>query len=135
RLGREAEAIRARAASRTAMVRPRHYWAYNANPAIYRIQEAIHATPIDLWTTKGRDMRVGDRVLFWQTLGRRGTQRGIVALGEVLSDPEMLNDDANPFWAEGHAGGGVGLRVRVRYVVPPGLPLWYGGHATPSLHA
>ncbi len=112
------------------MPRPRNpaghpcYWAFFANPNIYRIDEAVRALETDLWTTKGKPLRKGDRAIVWRGAGRN-SPRGIVALAEVLTDPEPLSDADNPYWVQ--APGGVEDRVRIRYFVPSGLPLCLTG--------
>lgn len=114
--------------------RPRRYWAYLAKPSRYRIEEAAQeVSRLDAWPTEGRDVRKGDRALFWKALGGKGTRRGVVALGEVATDPAMRDDADNPFWTDKADGEGVELRVQVRYVNPPDLPLWYGDAVTPVL--
>ena len=51
--------------------------------------------------------------------------RGIIAFGEVLTDPEMrdLSDDDHTYWIDSD-GTAAALRVRVRYVIKPSEPLW-----------
>jgi hypothetical protein len=56
RLHQEAAALRARAASRDLTTRPRRYWAFAANPRVYRIRDAVASLAEDTWTTKGRDI-------------------------------------------------------------------------------
>jgi hypothetical protein len=72
------------------------YWAFFANPRIYRIDGALRSLAEDRWVTAGKDVRQGDRVLIWRGLGA-DHRRGVVALGEVMSDPSDLDDSANPF--------------------------------------
>jgi hypothetical protein len=102
----------------------RQYGALAANPAVYRVLDAVSDLEVDSWTTKGKDVRAGDRVLIWKYKGR-DPYRGIVALGEVLTDPENRYDVENPYWIR--PAPQPDERVRVRYVRPPGLPLWVGG--------
>ena len=105
---------------------PRQYWAFFANPRIYRIEEAVRELTTDLWTTKGRPVRTGDRVLIWKGAGV-DRYRGIVALGEVLTDPDLRADSANRFWVTPPASDELEERVAVRYVVPHGLPILSDG--------
>lgn len=73
---------------------------------------------------KARDVRRGDEVLIWQTAsGSR--HRGVVALGEVLSDPQLLElpPEYHRFCIDS-ALRTPQLRVRIRYIVPTGIPLW-----------
>ena len=67
----------------------RHFWAFAANPAIYRIDAAIAEMAEDFWTVTGRDVRQDDEFMVWRTAG--GSQhRGVIALGKVLSDPQVI---------------------------------------------
>jgi hypothetical protein len=83
---------------------------------------------VDLWTTRGRDVRAGDRVALWKALGR-DKMRGVVALGEVLTDPALLSDAGNRFWVDPAVADTGDARVLVRYVRAPALPLWLDGPA------
>ncbi len=105
---------------------PRQYWAFFADPGTYRIEEAVASLDDDAWTTKGKPVRAGDRAIIWKGQGR-DDWRGVVALAEVLTDPEPLDDSANPYWIAPPTPGQVEDRVRLRYALPPGLPLRYGG--------
>jgi hypothetical protein len=106
----------------------RRYWALFGNPAIYRIQDAVWHRHTDLWTSKGRDLRAGDRVLIWKGLGEDRV-RGVVALGEVETDPALQSDGGNRFWVNPDDAAVEEERVLVRYVRAPGLPLWLDGPA------
>jgi hypothetical protein len=117
---------------RMAALADRRYWAFFANPRVYRIQEAIANRPTDLWTTKGRAVHAGDRVLIWKGAGNDG-YRGVVALGEVLSDPELRSDAENPYWVQPPQPDDLEERVVIRYVVPPGLPLLTRGEPYAAL--
>ena len=99
-----------------------HYWAFLANPLMYRIEDAVRELDVDTWTTKGSDVAAGDRVLIWKAKGGDPV-RGIVALGEVLTDPVPMAGES-PFWVNPASGRAVENRVRIRYVRPSGLPLW-----------
>lgn len=74
-----------------------NYWALAANPKDYRIEDAISNLDIDFWTTAGSKIQIGDSVLIWKTIGG-SKKRGIVALGEVISNPQMMSDEQNPYW-------------------------------------
>jgi len=112
----------------------RQYWALFGNPSIYRVEEAVRQLDTDLWTTKGREIRAGDRVMIWKGAGRDG-YRGVVALGEVLTDREMLPDADNPYWVRPPAPDDLEERVSVRYVLPSGLPLFKRREPDPVLDA
>jgi hypothetical protein len=100
--------------------RKRCFWAFLANPRYYDIERAVEQLEVDAWSTKGRPVRAGDRVVIWKAAHRDG-RRGVVALGEVLSDPTELPSDS-PFWREPPRQNE--RRVWVRYLVSAGLPLW-----------
>ncbi|WP_438023561.1 EVE domain-containing protein [Sorangium sp. So ce233] len=102
-------------------------WALFASPDTYRVEDAVREREIDTWTTAGRPMTVGDRVLVWRGKGR-GDRRGIVAFGEIVEGPRGMPDHENPYWVTPPGPGDVEERVRVRYVTPPGLPLWFDEH-------
>ena len=101
--------------------RPPRCFALAADPSVYRVEEAVRALGHDWWTTRGRDLREGDRLVIWKTSGGGGL-RGVVALGRVTGPAEVRADASNPFWVGG--GGGVEERVPVAYEVPNGFPLW-----------
>jgi hypothetical protein len=103
------------------------YWALFANPETYRIDDAVRELQEDTWVTAGRPMRRGDRVVIWRGKGR-GARRGVAALGEVVADPSEMGDAANPYWVTPPPAAETKPRVRVRYDVPPGLPLWLDEH-------
>lgn len=103
------------------------YWALFADPKTYKIGEAIRDPRPDRWVTAGKPIGRGDLLLIWQGKGR-GQHRGVVAFGEVMSDPAQLDDSANPYWVVPPSPDQVEPRVAVRYVVPPRLPLWFDDH-------
>lgn len=105
--------------------RERRYWAFAATPAIYDVEKAVENLATDRWTTKGRDVRPGDRVVIWKSKGR-DAYRGAVALAEVIGEPKIGSDTENPYWVDALDGEKTERRVDVRYVHPPGLPLWLG---------
>ncbi len=98
------------------------HWALLADPKKYRIDDAVRHLVMDTWTTKGKPIHTGDRVIIWRASGGRGP-RGIVALGVVLSEPRLLSDADNPYWLEPPVSE---ERVLVRYCTAPALPLWLG---------
>ena len=106
------------------------YFALLANPNRYRIEEAVHELPVDTWVTAGKNMQPGDRVIIWKAKGR-GEERGIVALGQVVSGPEVGSDADNPYWLDPPFEPEE--RIKIRYEVPEGLPLWLGGDHDPVL--
>jgi hypothetical protein len=102
------------------------YWAFFANPAIYKIEAALRERPEDTWVTTGKEIHAGDHAMIWRGRGRDG-RRGVVAFAEVIDEPADLDDSANPHWAEAQEPK-VEPRVLVRYVLPVGLPLWLEEH-------
>jgi hypothetical protein len=102
-------------------------WALFASPDTYRVEDAVRDRAIDTWTTAGRPMKIGDRVLVWRGKGRGG-RRGVITFGEVVEGPRCMPDHENPYWVTPPGPGDVEDRVRVRYVTPPGLPLWFDEH-------
>src|SRR4051812_28254616 len=103
--------------------RERRFWALCANPAVYRIEQAVRVLEADAWTTGGRPIRAGDWAVIWKGKGQ-DEHRGVVALGEVLTDPRPLPDADNPYWVEPPPPDQLRERVLVRYVVTERLPLW-----------
>ena len=101
------------------------YWALSSNPNRYRILDAVNGLEVDKWATGRSDLAVGDRVIIWKTLGN-SHRRGIVALGEVISEPWMTNDINNPYWRNTDDASKVEKQVDVRYVLRPNLPIWLG---------
>lgn len=95
-----------------------------ANRRTYDVEAAAAALDVDTWSLPAGDVAPGDRFLVWRTLGSDG-ERGVVALGEVISAPEMLpaNSEEAPFWRQPMPME-ARRRFRFRYVMPPGLPLW-----------
>jgi EVE domain len=103
---------------------PGRYWTLAAHPGQYRVVDAVRDREADWWLTGGRDLHKGDRVAIWKYKGR-DDRRGIIAFGEVLTDPQVLEmaDDDRAYWI-GSDGEGAASRVRVRYVIKPPEPLW-----------
>lgn len=103
----------------------RKYWALCANPTIYDIDRAVQILEVDRWNTGKSEIRAGDRVAIWRTAGRDGL-RGVIALGEVLDDPQLLDDVDNPFWRDAQGGQELVRRAPVRYYLPPHCPIFVG---------
>lgn len=102
-----------------------NYWALASNPKYYRIEDAIKELDQDTWVTKGSKISKGDRVIIWKTQGD-SNNRGIICLGEVISDVEIDNDKKNPYWINSDMANEESERVLVHYVHAPNLPLWMG---------
>jgi hypothetical protein len=102
----------------------RRYWTLASNPDHYRVVEAVRDLDEDWWTTRGADIHAGDRAAIWKYKGS-GNRRGILAFGEVLTDPEVRgpSDEELKYWVEPDDLAAEN-RVRVRYVLKPPEPLW-----------
>lgn len=111
--------------------RQRHYWALLSNPQHYRIVDAVRECECDSWNVARSPIRAGDRAIFWKAKGR-DTHRGIIALAEVLTDPQLGLDPNRAYWVDPSAADHPVERVTVRYLVHTSLPLWEGADA-PSL--
>lgn len=115
---------------RLAGLESRGYWALFADPRVYRIDDAVAELATDNWTTRGKDIHAGDRVLIWRGRGGGRAERGVVAFGEVESEPVVIDDAANPHWVDRAQAATAAPRVRVRYNLPERLPLLeHGPHA------
>ena len=108
------------------------YWALLADPRVYDIENAVRIMEVDWWTTRRSAVTAGDLVAIWRGAGNDG-RRGVVALGEVLTDPEERRDNGNPFWLRPEAGDEIEPRVLVRYLGTKSLPLWVGDNGTAVL--
>jgi hypothetical protein len=103
----------------------RSYWAFLSNPSIYRIEDAVREIEQDWWTSKGRGVEVGDRVIIWKSLGG-SDRRGIIALGEIIGAPEDRKSEPDSYWVDPEQGEIVEERCLIRYKSAPKLPLWVG---------
>jgi hypothetical protein len=102
------------------------HWALCANPKYYDIERAVRELDVDWWGIGKSDLRPGDRVLIWKTKAG-GVHRGVVALGEVVSEPERRSDSQNSHWQDEERARETKLRVRIRYDTLEGLPIWMDG--------
>jgi len=100
-------------------------WALCANPSRYRIREAVEHLDVDYWLVGRSNMRKGDAVAVWQTRDGEG-HRGVVALGQVVGEPETRGDSENPYWVSVDDAQSEGIRVPVRYQ-RLSVPLWVDG--------
>lgn len=103
--------------------RQRNYWAFLANPKIYKIEKAIYELDEDCWNVPRGDIQTGDRVIIWKAKGN-DQHRGIIALAEVLTDPTPMVDPNRDYWVNQQTADEIIDRVRVRYWIPSALPLW-----------
>jgi hypothetical protein len=101
----------------------RRYWTLAANPARYRVVDAVRDLEEDWWLAGRGDLHAGDRVAIWKYKGH-DDYRGILAFGEVLTDPELRDERGDDtYWIDSD-GQAAAPRVRVRYVIKPAEPLW-----------
>src|SRR5215469_11038088 len=78
----------------------RRYWTLAADPARYRVVDAVRGLEEDWWLTGRGDLHAGDRVAIWKYKGR-DDYRGILAFGEVLTDPELRDElDDDTYWID-----------------------------------
>ncbi len=101
------------------------YWALLANPKRYRIIDAIKDLESDLWTSGRSQINKGDRVLIWKAQGHQNN-RGIVGLGEAISDIFLSDDIDNPYWIDPKGSVEKKSRVWFQYYEHPSLPMWLG---------
>ncbi|MBM4035454.1 MAG: EVE domain-containing protein [Planctomycetes bacterium] len=101
----------------------RNYWGGLLNPTYYDIDHALKCVEYDTWTTKGSDVKRGDRLLIWRT--QKNGKRGVVAIADVLSAPEIIepSPEARRFFLDDSRMGPQD-RIRIRYHVPPNAPRW-----------
>lgn len=100
-----------------------NYWSFTASPRVSKIEQALRELEEDYWTVPNRKVRAGDRAIIWKAKGN-SRQRGIVALAEVLSNPIPTINPHTHLWADPQDANEVIDRVRIRYFVPPMLPIW-----------
>jgi hypothetical protein len=103
----------------------RRYWAFSADPARYRVRDAVTDLTTDWWTTKNKPIRAGDKTIIWQTRDSAG-RRGVVALGEVVANPQPRSDAGNPYWVNPQEAAATAERCQVRYI-PITESLWVDG--------
>jgi len=122
RLKQDVSLIRAQMAAGVGIRRSMQYWAVCANPDIYRIEDAACEVNEDTWTTKGKPLQAGDRVILWKAKGH-DDWRGVVVLGEVLTDPALLPAAHAMYYVRDSDANQLEERVVIRFVRPPRLPL------------
>ena len=109
--------------------RLRQYWALNANPDNYRIEDAAAQLEFDNWVTKGSEIHEGDRAIIWKAKGHSKTS-GIVALAEIIADPGIapdLHPEYQQYASPPHHPGPLEEMVTLRYFQASHLPLWLDG--------
>jgi MoxR-like ATPase len=99
----------------------RHAWLFQANPGFFDIDSAIRALPEIRWVVKQHSdrIRAGDRAFIW----RSGEEAGIIAQGQVVSDPaELEAAPAEAKFVKNEDKFGekfLGVRVRIDQVLDP----------------
>ncbi len=106
------------------------FWTLAANPGAFRVEDNVREQDEELWRTS-RKVACGDRVGIYKYKGR-DNYRGIVSLGEILTDPQAMDIPAgtDPYEVIRNSyGRPIPVHAEwswVRYVRAPGLPLWAG---------
>jgi hypothetical protein len=106
------------------------FWTLAANPGAFRVEDNVRGQDEELWRTSRKVAR-GHRVGIYKYKGR-DNYRGIVSLGEILTDPQAMNipSGTDPYEVIRNSyGRPIPVRAEwswVRYVRAPGLPLWAG---------
>lgn len=105
--------------------RERQYWAFRANPQIYKIEDVLKdGVEIEYWNNPhNSDIRAGDRALIWKK-SSNGQPGGIVALGDILEDSQILDDTNEEYWLDPQKAHKKIERVKFRYVLHEAFPLW-----------
>ncbi|HEX9516364.1 MAG TPA: hypothetical protein VF940_09350 [Streptosporangiaceae bacterium] len=65
-------------------------WTLAANPGAFRVEGNVREQDEVLWRTNRSSLARGDRVAVYKYKGG-DRQRGVVAFGEVLTDPEEMD--------------------------------------------
>lgn len=125
--GTDQEALSHEVAQVRLRIPQRSYWTWVANPNVFKVDDAIRERETDRWLSKGKPVKPGDRAVIWRSLGPDG-KRGVVAIGEVVSEPYMARSDDDPYWIS--PPDEAQEFVQLRYVPLEGLPIWSG---TPAL--
>ncbi len=101
----------------------RKYWAFFADPKIYDIESALAVLSRETWKTKRSDVRCGDRAILWR--GTKDGKRGVVALAEVIGDPEVIREpqETRRFFLQ-EPSEEPEPRVWLRTFQPQTCPLW-----------
>lgn len=102
---------------------PAHTWLFQANPKIYKIEEALAKLSEQSWLVSAHKDLIapGDKVFFWKS----GSNAGIVGEGTVLTSPEMLVEPEEErlfsLQPERFSSPHLGVRVQVDAAIAPPL--------------
>ncbi len=87
-------------------------WIFQSSPEQYELSDALDNLSELTWLVNQytQQIHAGDRVYLWET----GRDAGVVAVGEILTDPAMLTErtEEQSFWR--NRAGFVGPKLRVR---------------------
>ena len=81
----------------TALQRPSSHWIFQANPALFDVDQYLATRQEIRWSVRQHrtEVKVGDKVLIW----RSGENSGVIAICVVQSEPDtLLEDDAPEIW-------------------------------------
>jgi Domain of unknown function (DUF3883)/EVE domain len=103
------------------------FWTLAANPGAFRVENNVREEDEEIWRTNRKVIR-GDRVAIYKYKGR-DTYRGIVAFGEIITNPEpmYIPHGTDPYDVIRSYGRPLPERAEwawVRHVRAPRLPLW-----------
>ena len=121
--GNDPDALESEVAQIRQKIPERSYWTWVANPNVFKVDDAVRERETDRWLTKEKPVKPGDRGVVWRSLGGDG-KRGVIAIGEVISEPYMARADTDPYWIAPSEEREE--FVNVRYVPLEGLPIWSG---------
>jgi len=97
------------------MSKERNTWIFQANPKLYDIHEALRVEAKDMWGCVQHIKRIkaGDRALIWIS----GSEAGIYAVANILSDPELREDSAIglKYWTNPVRGASPRPRVWIQF--------------------
>jgi len=104
-------------------VEPRQTWIFQANPALYDLRGALDVLPQLDWTVSryATELRLGDRVLLWES----GKRSGVCAVSTIIGGVKVREDDPaeEPFALGRHGGEDrPSVRLRIDRVLDPHLP-------------
>lgn len=92
-----------------------NYWLFQCNPKVFDLQRALRAKDETTWrvTSFAKEIKVGDKVIIWQT----GERRGVYALAEVSGElMENVDDmECREFYLD-ESNRELTNRVRIRYL-------------------
>ncbi len=98
-------------------------WIFQGNPKYYRITDYLRDRFITskkiLWSIKQykKDIKPGDKVYIWRAKGNSKQTSGIIALGEMLSKPAVMEEDGKEYiLGETRKIEETGMRVKIKLI-------------------